>query len=305
MGPRKMRRAKSRILIVEDRKKLAKLTEELLYAPRVAVDTESDSLYSYYHKVCLIQLSIPGKDVIVDPLALDDLSPLGRVMASPDVEKVFHAATNDILSLKQDCGFQFSNLFDTYVAARMLEMKRQSLAYLLETLLGVSVDKRYQKANWGQRPLSRELVEYATNDTRYLLKLRDRLERELRQHGLWVEAKRTFARLEHVTPEPHRFDPNGYRRIPGARDLTDQQLSVLEKLYHFREQEARRLDRPPFKVISNEGMLNISKTFPRTMRELERLPGVGSWHRRRFGKEILEIVYEALGNGSEKRGKHQ
>ncbi len=128
---------KSRTLIVADQRSLNKLAEELLYAPRVAVDTESDSLYSYYHKVCLIQLSIPGKDIIVDPLALDDLSPLGRVMTSPDVEKVFHAATNDILALKHDYGFKFSNLFDTYIAARMLEMEKQSLAHLLEAMLGV------------------------------------------------------------------------------------------------------------------------------------------------------------------------
>ncbi len=300
MGPRKMRRAKSRILIVADQKKLSKLAEELLYAPRVAVDTESDSLYSYYHKVCLIQLSVPGKDVIVDPLALDDLSALGRVMASPDVEKVFHAAMNDILSLKQDCGFQFSNLFDTYIAARMLGMERQSLAYLLKTILGVSVDKRYQKADWGRRPLPREFIEYATNDTHYLLHLRDRLERELRQHGMWVEAKRAFARLERITPEPKQFDPQGYRRIHGAKNLTEVQLSVLGELYRFREQEARKLDRPPFKVFSNEGMLNISRKLPREMKDLEDISGIGVWHRRRFGKDILKIVHEALGNGHKK-----
>ena len=289
---------KSRTCIVADRRSLNKLVEELLYAPRVAVDTESDSLYSYYHKICLIQLSVPGKDIIVDTLALDDMSPLGRVMASPDVEKVFHAATNDILGLKHDYGFRFSNLFDTYIAARMLEMEKQSLAYLLETVLGVSVNKKYQKANWGRRPLPRELIEYATNDTRHLLKLRDRLERKLRQRGLWAEAKKAFARLERITPEPKQFDPYGYRRIHGASELDSKQLSVLENLYRFREDEARRLDRPPFKVLSNEGMLNISKTLPRTMQELEKLPGVGAWHRRRLGKAILKMVHKALGNGS-------
>ncbi len=291
---------KSYTLIVANRKDLDRLVEELLYAPRVAVDTESDSLYSYYHKVCLIQLSVPGKDIIVDPLAMDDLSPLGRVMASPDVEKVFHAATNDILALKHDYDFRFSNLFDTYIAARMLEMERQSLAYLLKTLLGVSVNKKYQKANWGQRPLPRELMEYATNDTRYLLKLRDRLEKELRREGLWAEAKRAFARLERIEPEPKQFDPRGYRRIHGARSLSGAQLSVLEELYRFREREAQKLDRPPFKVLSNEGMLNISKTLPKNMRDLEKLPGVGAWHRRRFGKAILRLVHKALGDGNGK-----
>jgi len=295
---------KSRTRIVADQKGLNRLAEELLYAPRVAVDTESDSLYSYYHKVCLIQISVPGKDIIVDPLALDDLSPLGRVMAAPDVEKVFHAATNDILALKNDYGFRFSNLFDTYIAARMLGMERQSLAYLLEKLLGVSVDKKYQKANWGRRPLSRELIEYATNDTRHLLKLRDHLERRLRRQGLWVEAKKAFVRLEHISPEPKQFDPHGYRRIHGANTLNREQLSVLEELYRFREQEARRLDRPPFKVLSNEGMLNISRTLPRTMHELEKLPGIGAWHRRHFGKAILKMVHKALGNGSGK-GEHR
>ena len=99
--------------------------------PLLALDTESDSLYRYFFKVGLIQISTPTTDYLVDPLRLPDLTSLGEILADPAVEKVFHAAENDVLMLKRDFGFSFANVFDTMLAARILGWKQVSLAALL------------------------------------------------------------------------------------------------------------------------------------------------------------------------------
>src|SRR5262245_15126388 len=124
----------------------------LLAAPAIGVDTESNSLYAYHERVCLIQFSLPGRDYVVDPLNLDALAPLYPLFADPAQQKVFHAAEYDVLCLRRDYGFEFANLFDTMVAARILGQTQLGLAALLEKYFGVTMNKKYQRANWGQRP---------------------------------------------------------------------------------------------------------------------------------------------------------
>ena len=154
---------------------LERLASELSSEPIIAVDTESNSLYAYQEKVCLIQFSTPGKDYLVDPLALKNLSPLDPVFRSPKIEKVFHAAEYDLLCLKRDFGFEFNNLFDTMIAAGILGRQALGLGSILKDEYGVQVDKRNQRANWGQRPLPEGLLKYAQLDTHYLIPLRNRL----------------------------------------------------------------------------------------------------------------------------------
>ena len=157
--------------------------------PLLALDTESDSLYRYFFKVGLIQISTPATDYLVDPLRLPDLTPLGDILADPAVEKVFHAAENDILMLKRDFSFRFANVFDTMLAARILGWKQVSLAALLAQHFDVTLDKRAQLTDWGHRPLDAAQLSYARLDTHYLLPLRDLLIAELRQRRRWREAR--------------------------------------------------------------------------------------------------------------------
>ena len=140
---------------------LEALSVELRGEPALALDTESDSLYRYHYRVCVIQLSTATADYILDPLNLPDLALLGTWLADPTVEKVFHAAENDILVLKRDFGFAFARIFDTMLAARILGWQRVSLAALLAEQYGVKLDKRAQLTDWGRRPLSREQLSYA------------------------------------------------------------------------------------------------------------------------------------------------
>ena len=139
--------------IVNDTDSLKDCIEKLRCSKEVAVDTESDSLFVYYEKVCLIQISADGQSYVIDPLETGDLSELNDIFSSPEILKIFHAAEYDLMCLKRDFGFEFENLFDTMIAARMLGRKEIGLGPLLENEFGIHLDKRYQKANWGVRPL--------------------------------------------------------------------------------------------------------------------------------------------------------
>ncbi len=247
------------------------MMDALTGAPIIAVDTESDSLYRYFHKVCLIQISTPDVDYIVDPLRLPDISALGALMAAPCVEKVFHAADNDILLMKRDFGFTFANIFDTMLAARILGWPRVSLAALSEERFGVKLDKRAQLTDWGRRPLTTEQLRYAALDTHFLIPLRDELERELRARHRWLEAQETFAALPDVQYVEKPFDPDGFWHSKAARDLGPAELAVLRELYLWRESAARAQDCPPFKVMNDDGLARLSREQPRRLDDLPRV----------------------------------
>jgi ribonuclease D len=269
---------------------LARLHKE----PIVAVDSESDSLYSYHEKVCLVQFSVPERDYVLDTLAVRELEPLAFLFAEPRVEKVFHAAEYDIMVMKRDFQFEFSNIFDSMVAARILGWKHVGLGPILHERFGVKLDKRFQRADWGKRPLTPELIEYARDDTHHLIALRAMQMAELERLGRLEEAHEEFARLTRLAWSEREFDPNRYWTFDGARELDPVALGVLRELYRFREDRAQQEDRPSFKVISESLLLRLARARPRTLRELAAVSGVGDWLIRRYGRGIVEMVQKGI-----------
>ncbi len=265
---------------------IARLTKE----PAVAVDSESDSLYSYYEKVCLLQFSIPEVDFVLDPLSVKDISALGALFSDPNIEKIFHAAEYDIMVMKRDFHFGFENIFDTMVAARILGWKQVGLGAILESQFGVKLDKRFQRADWGRRPLTDEEIEYARHDTHYLIALRDLQAAELERTGHVQESREAFARLTRVVWTEREFDPNRYWNIEGARRLDPVGLGVLRELYVLREQRAQQEDRPPFKIMSEAAMMRMAQARPRSVKELGQVSGLGSWLVRRYGRALVEAI---------------
>ncbi len=255
----------------------------------VGVDTESNSLYAYYHQVCLIQISLPDADYVVDPLAVD-VKPQGTVFGDPACQKIFHAAENDILGLKRDYQFTFANLFDTMLAARIMGWPQAGLAGILAEKFGVNLDKSLQRANWGHRPLEQDLLAYAQLDTHYLLPLRAVQEQALRECGRWEEALEAFGRISAVEWMDKPFDPNGFWSIAGARDLPAQQLAVLQALYLYREDQARREDRPPFKVLDQHCLIALSRAMPANAADLGRVRGMTAHQVRRYGSGLLDAI---------------
>ena len=255
-------------VLVDTAQAFADMMSRLLAVPAVAVDTESNSLYAYTERVCLIQLSIPGVDYILDPLAVDDIGDLGQLFGTPDIEKVFHAAEYDVMVLRRDYGFEFANLFDTMIASRILGWSRHGLGSLLTELFGVRTDKRMQRTNWGRRPLSPEQLEYARLDTHFLLPLRDILMAELEEQRRVEEARAAFARIAQSRWTQRTFDPEGSRTLDGTG------LAVLRELYAYREQRAREMDRPPFKVLGDSTLVALSRARPRNRSELRAIKGL-------------------------------
>jgi ribonuclease D len=150
-------------------------------APRLAVDIEADSLYHYYEKVCLIQISTDEKTFILDPLSIGEISLLAPTMVDGSVEKVFHAPSYDFFCLRRDYDFEFSNIFDTHIAAQLLGYEFLGLDALMDEFLSIHHSKRRQRDDWSRRPLQSEQLEYAAMDTHHLLQLRDTLEKELKK----------------------------------------------------------------------------------------------------------------------------
>ncbi len=262
----------------------------LLAQPAVAIDTESDSMYVYHEKVCLVQFSIPSADFVVDPLSGLDLAPLGQLFASRRIEKVFHAAEYDILCLKRDYDFEFNTLFDTMWGARILGWPYMGLAAILQEHFGVKLDKRWQRYNWGKRPLDKAAVAYARLDTHYLLSVRDIQRAELRASGQEEEASEIFEQVSNVVPPSREFDPESFWRVKGVWDLTGRQQAIVRELHACRDHEARRSDRPPYRVLGDHTLIALALAQPASLQNLHGIDGLSPVHIKRYGVGILDAI---------------
>ncbi len=275
---------------VKTDQRLRQVVAELAAQPLIAVDTESNSLYAYRERVCLIQISTRATDYIIDPVAGLDVQPLAALFGDPTIEKVFHAAEYDLMTMKRDFGFEFRSLFDTMVAARICGYKGIGLGTLLGEIVGIGVDKSHQRDNWGKRPLPKDSLLYAQMDTHYLPQLRDHFYEKLTELNRWEEAREAFADLVTVPASVNGFDPDGYWRIAIPNHLTRRQVAILRELYLLREELARDRDVPTFKVFTDKMLSAIAAAAPKTLDELESIQGVPSSQARRYGKALLEAV---------------
>ncbi len=267
--------------------------ERLSSSSRMAVDVEADSLYHYFEKVCLIQISSDSDTYILDPLTINNIDALAPMMSNPSMEKVFHAASYDFYCLQRDYGFSFRNVFDTHIAAQLLGYEFLGLSALMEELLGIHHSKRRQRDDWSRRPLKSEQLEYAAMDTHHLLRLRDTLATELRHKKRQDWADEEFETAVAVERQPREFDANGFRRIKGCRDLQPQEQVILQALYIFRDTIARELDVPPFKAINNSVLIDLVRKPPRSVKEMFRRPGISYRIARKYSAGILDTIRKA------------
>jgi len=262
---------------------------------QIAVDTEADSLHSYFDKVCLIQISVPDDDFIIDPLQRVDLARFGELLADPAILKVFHGGDYDLRIMNRDFGFTVRNLVDTSVAAQLLGYEGIGLAALLDKHFGVKLNKTHQRADWSMRPLSQDMLDYASTDTHYLIALAAKLREELEALGRWEWAVEEFARLENVRyRETTEEDVQPWRKLKNISGLDRRSLAIARDLHQWRDALARKADRPPFKIIGNDSLVEIAKGRPATVRDLAHTTAVSRYHADRYGREIVSIVKHAL-----------
>jgi ribonuclease D len=270
------------------------MVADLSQQKSIAVDTESNSLYAYEEKICLIQFSTTSTDYLVDPLASVDISPLGLIFSNIQIEKIFHAAEYDIMCLKRDFDFSFNNIFDTMIASRTLGRTQVGLSSLLMEFFNFSADKKYQRADWGKRPIQADMLRYAQMDTHFLIKIRNILEAELIDNQLLELAHEDFQRTCRV--EAFQSNKNGdqYWKLLKGRHIPAQNASVLFMLYETREELAKKANIPPFKIISNISLVETAVNLPQTKEDLGSITGLSPKLIERYGSKLLSAIEKGL-----------
>ena len=259
----------------------------------IAVDLEADSMYHFKEKVCLIQLATKKISVVVDPLQIDDLSPLSPLFANPDIQKIFHGADYDVRSLYRDFKIKINNLFDTELACRFLGIKETGLKAVLKAFFEISIDKKYQKKDWSKRPLPKEMVEYASKDVIYLLPLAKILIDKLEEidRGSWVlEECHNLSKVRSILSDEEPL----FLKFKGAGRLKSRGLAVLEALLQYRKTVAEKKDRPLFKIIGNDSIIKIATARPATLRRLKGLKALSGRQISMYGNDLIQVVAGAL-----------
>jgi ribonuclease D len=274
------------IELIADAAGLQTLISRLEREPVVALDTEGNSFHAYVERVCLIQLGLPDRQVLVDPLNVD-VRPLGPLLADRSRLWVLHGSDFDVRTLHRDFGFRLGRLFDTMVAAQTLKLPELGLAALLKRNFGVDLRKGEQRSDWGKRPLTPPQRIYAAADVRWLLPLHGRLAEALTTEGAAAKAQAQFEKLRVVVARERHFDPEGYRRLKGARGLDAKGQALLRAFWCAREEMARELNRPPFKVVSEATMVEVARTQPGDLVALRKLSGVSDLVTRRIGPLLV------------------
>jgi len=272
---------------------LAGLARSLDGCRAIGLDTESDSLYHHFEKVCLLQLATDRGDAcLVDTLELRDLSPLAPAMADPALVKVLHGADYDVTTLKRDFGFTFASLFDTMIAARLLGKAQIGLAAVARDELGAVLTKDNQKDDWSRRPLTAAQQAYAIADVSYLVALRDRLEEKLRATGRLAWLREECDAVAALDPAARRRDPDAYLSIKGARRLAPRALAALRELHAWRERRAELTDTPAFRIVGNETLLHLAHERP-DPGNMHGVPGLPPRLAARHGAALLEAIARA------------
>ncbi|NNG15291.1 MAG: ribonuclease D [Gemmatimonadales bacterium] len=273
---------------------LRRLARAIRGASLLAVDTEAASFHRFKDRVYLLQVSTRERTAVIDPLAVEDLSPIGAMLADPKIEIVFHDADFDLRLLDRDFHFKVVNVFDTRIGAQFINEPAVGLAALLSKHLGVTLDKKFQRADWSARPLSPEMITYAAMDTRFLPQLRDILRERLSEAARLDWAREEFQLLERVRWATRGNGKDAYLKMKGAKALKGRPLAVLRELYRWRDRTARRVDRAPFRILNNEPLLALAKSPPADLEGLSAFRGVGRETVSRNGRDILKAIDRGL-----------
>jgi ribonuclease D len=259
----------------------------------LALDTEGASFHRFLDRIYLLQISTRKQSAIIDPLPIGSPARLGQLLENKAVEVVFHDADYDLRLLHQDYGWHVTKIFDTRVASQLLGIKSFGLAALLDQYFDVKLDKKHQRADWSMRPLTPDMLQYAAQDTRYLLQLKDQMKEQLQRRGRLHWAEEEFARLEGTRWEVEE-SMEGFLRLKGARDLSRRELAVLREVANWRDTVAAQLDRATFRVMGNEALFEIARRAPKNSAELGAIKGMPKGMIERAGADIISAIRRGM-----------
>jgi len=281
---------------VQDESAARALAGELAGLSRFALDLEAAGFHRYTDRFCLVQISTPSDTYIVDPMEVDCDALLRGPLEDRSVEKVMHGSDYDLRLLDRDLDIRLKGLFDTQIAAQMLGVDSIGLAALLESRLGVTLSKKYQRADWAKRPLPDDMLEYAASDTRYLLELADQMLEELREAGrvAWAEEE-ARALEEHATGNEDGEEEDPVTRVKGAQKLSPRRVTALREALDWRDGLAQARDRAPFRVVNKNALLEAVMEEPRDAHALADVKGFPKGLAHHEGEELLRRLDRVAG----------
>ena len=279
---------------LESEQELAEFCQQARSEGCIGLDTEFHRERRYFPKLALVQLSIEQRSVLVDPFRFENLDPVVGLITDPNVIKILHAGQQDFEIFYQLSGKLPCNVFDTQIAAAMLGMGAQvSLANLVDSLVGVRLKKGESFTDWLQRPLTDRQEAYALADVEHLHAMHDELEQRLEKLGRAEWVREEFARYEdagfYETPPDELF-----RKVKRFHSLDSKGLAVLRELAKWREQEARRRDRPRRSVVADEVLIELARTQPTQRGKLNSMRGLHANEAQRSGKALLKVIEVGL-----------
>jgi len=275
---------------VDSEPDLLSAVDELRRSKRLGVDTESNSLFAFKEQVCTIQISSSRANYIFDTIRLNHLDPLSEIFSDSKIEKIFHGADYDVGLLKRDFGYDCRPLFDTMVAAQFLNCEKIGMADLVERYFTIRLEKKFTKSDWKQRPLSIEQIVYLCQDSQYLIDLRECLFAALEQRDLVEEAFIEFRHLEDRPPLEPAYENMTLWDIKGAKALDASELPVLFELFQWRQQRARKINLPPFKIMNNSTLIELAKLKPHNKQEIFTIKGITTNVWQRHGQHLLNAI---------------
>ena len=284
-----------KIYFIDRKEDLCTVLPRLEAGRRIAVDLEADSMFHFKERVCLVQIASKEITLVVDTVRIDDLTCLKSVFANPSIEKIFHGSDYDVRSMYRDFQISIHNLFDTELASRFLGMKETGLGAVLSNHFSVTLDKKFQKKDWSQRPLPQDMIEYGASDVMYLLPLAKLLQKELKQLGRlsWVLEECEYQ--SRVRPPVVDDSEPLFLKVRGAGRLDRRSLAVLEELLKYRLEKAAQMNRPPFKVLNNRLLLDLAVKRPNTMEKLSQCKLLSPRQIGMYGKGVVHGIRQGIG----------
>lgn len=281
------------VAVITDPGELGQTLTELQQQPWVAIDTEFLRERTYYAQLCLVQIGTPDTAFCIDPLALDDLAPLRELLTNENITKVFHAAFQDLEILQQATGEVPRPVFDTQVGAALLGHADQiGYARLVQTMLGVELEKAHSRTDWTRRPLKPEVLEYAADDVHYLARLYPDMRDQLQQCGRLDWLLPEFAQL--TDPERYRTHPqDAWQRVKGWKRLKPAQQQVLAPLAAWREQTAIHANRPRGWILKDDVLLELARRRPQNAQALADIRGLPGSVTQKHGRRLLDLIAQA------------
>ena len=265
------------LVYIQDKVSLEKALTEMESFSEIGIDLEAHTYRSFQGITCLIQMSTPAKDYIIDPFPLwSELPLLNKITANPKIVKIFHGAKNDLNWLQRDFSVYVVNMFDTYVAAKVLDFPRGclSLAFLLHTFCAQKTEKKFQLADWRVRPLPAEMTEYARMDTHYLIEIYAQLKRKLCEKSnenlnLVHSVYRQSSELCSERYSKPAFDANAsYKDALMKQKISyfnAKQTFAFREIFNWRNGMARQEDESEFYVLPAHMLIKICTELPREM----------------------------------------